>query len=195
MSDSRVSTIAKEIACPFSIVVDTREQRPYAFDSIYAGTSHRRSRVLVPTVRHAIPVGDYSIFGMPQVVIERKSKEDLYGSVGRRENFVGRLERMSDLAFALVVVEADYLDLIRNPPAFSKLRPRSLSRTLIAWSIRYPVRWQFIGGRAAAEQLTFRYLERFYLDHRQTGIQTDQGQPTQDQSIIDVTDTNASIAG
>ena len=160
---------APPIAAPFTICVDSREQRPYSFEGLTAGFVRGNPPVVVPTMRAGLPNGDYSLFGHPSVAIERKSKEDLYGSVARRANFVGRLERMSELCgynhgtglggYAAVVVEAEFLDLLAN------LHPRSMSRTLIAWSIRYPVRWWFCKGRAAGELITYRLIERFYIDY------------------------------
>lgn len=155
---------ATEITAPFTVVIDTREQIPYMFSGLKAGFVRNNPPVVVPTVRLGLPNGDYSLLGHPQVAIERKSRADLYGSVARRANFVSRLERMSELSFAAVVVEAEFLDVIRNPPSFSRLHPRSMSRTLIAWLVRYPVRWCFVEGREAGEILTYRLLERFYMD-------------------------------
>jgi len=154
------------VVCPFTVVVDSREQRPYEFRDIISGAFRRPVPVEVPTMRSSITVGDYSVFGLPGVVVERKSKEDLYGSVVRRSNFIGRLERMSELGYAAVVVEAELFDCIENPPSFSKFHPRSLSRTLFAWRQRYRVDWYFVPGRDAGERTTFRILERFWIDHR-----------------------------
>jgi ERCC4-type nuclease len=155
------------MTCPFTVVVDTREQSPYLFLGLTGGPRRRPLPLAVPTMRAGLPVGDYSILGYPQIVVERKSKEDLYGSVSRRSNFVGRLERMDELIYSAVVVEAEYLDCLGNPPRFAKLHPRSLSGTLIAWRQRYRgVDWYFVPGREAGERTTFRILERFWLDHR-----------------------------
>jgi ERCC4-type nuclease len=162
--------LQKVLRCPFTIITDSREQTPYTFKTLRGSAAQKHAPIIVETVRHGLQVGDYSIFGMPGVVVERKSKEDLYGSVVKRTNFEGRLARMAELSHSAVVVEADYLDLMSQPPRYSKLHPRSLSRTLIAWSIRYPVRWWFVGGRDAGEAITFRVLERFWLDNRDLGV-------------------------
>lgn len=164
------------ITAPFTVTVDTREQREYLFAGLRAGFIRGNPPVIVPTMRICLPNGDYSILGYPSVAIERKSKEDLYGSVVRRTNFIGRLERMSELCvrggYAAVVVEAEFLDLIANPARFSKLHPRSMSRTLIAWSIRYPVRFWFVKNRDAGEILTYRLLERYFMDRKANEIQS-----------------------
>jgi len=119
-------------------------------------------------MRYGLPVGDYSIFGLPQIAIERKSKADLYSSVVKRANFEGRLERMSnDRAFALVIVEAELLEILTKPPHHSQFSPKALARTIWAWQQRYRgVHWIFAPSREHAEAITFRHLERFYEDHK-----------------------------
>ena len=50
-----------------TVVVDTREQEPYSFDSDK-----------VSAVRKALPAGDYSLVGLEErVAVERKSLTDL----------------------------------------------------------------------------------------------------------------------
>ena len=156
------------IVCPFTVIVDTREQAGYSFTGLHEGTGPRRRQLIVPTIRAALDVADYSVLGLPQVLIERKSKSDLFGSVSRRANFEGRLARMSERQYAAVVVEASWHEILSDPPRHSKIHPRSLARTLIAWDCRYPVKWHLMPGRDAAEAMTFRLLERFYKDHRVT---------------------------
>ena len=56
---------------PATIVIDTREQEPYSFDSR-----------LVAAVRRALPAGDYSVEGMEErVAVERKSLDDFVSTV------------------------------------------------------------------------------------------------------------------
>ena len=59
-----------------AIIIDTREQLPYAFGSR-------------PVVRQALPAGDYSVVGFElAVAVERKTLEDFVHSVIRdRERF------------------------------------------------------------------------------------------------------------
>lgn len=157
-----VSIAVAPLTCPFTVVCDTREQDVYTFE----GMTDRHRPIAVPTMRATLTTGDYSIFGMPQIAIERKSKADLFGSVVRRENFKKRLERMGELSYSAVVVEAEISELLSNPPHFSKLKPKSLIRTIMAWSIRYPTRWWFLPNRDAGQGITYRLLERFWLDNR-----------------------------
>jgi ERCC4-type nuclease len=159
----------KTIKCPFTIAIDTREQLPYTFTEIYSDADRGRALIEVPTIRTGLPHGDYTILGLPQMVVERKSKEDLYSSISqRRDNFERRLALMQEeLRWACVIIEADWRDLLASPPAFSEFSPKSLNRTLIAWEQRFPrVHWRYAHSRVFAEQLTFRMLERWWRDHK-----------------------------
>jgi ERCC4-type nuclease len=56
-----------------TVVVDTREQEPYSFDSDK-----------VSAVRKALPAGDYSLVGLEErVAVERKSLTDFVSTVIR----------------------------------------------------------------------------------------------------------------
>jgi len=51
------------------VVIDTREQLPYEFED---------------SITRTLQTGDYSIFGYEdQVTVERKTKADAYGTIGR----------------------------------------------------------------------------------------------------------------
>lgn len=87
------------------IVVDTREQLPYAFDP---------ERVQV--VRRTLPAGDYSIEGFEnRVAIERKTLDDLVSTViHARERFGRELTELRAYDFACIVVEADFEDVLEH---------------------------------------------------------------------------------
>jgi ERCC4-type nuclease len=165
-ADTPIASLS--VTCPFTILADTREQDVYEFIGLTQGSGSRKRPLVVPVMRATLTTGDYSIFGYPSICIERKSKADLFGSVVRRKNFIGRLARMNELAYSAVVVEAELSTILRNPPPFTRLHPRSLVRTIIAWKVRFPrVHWDFLPGREAAEGWVFRTLERFYNDKQQ----------------------------
>ena len=96
----------------------------------------------VPTRTANLPVGDYSIFGLPFTVIERKSKDDLYSSMStraKRENFKARLAEMSSsYPWSAVVIESDWADILGNPPAFTEYRPKAVWRSVASWMQRWP---------------------------------------------------------
>jgi len=168
--------------CPFTIVVDSREQLPYAFTGMESG-ERDGALLTVPTVVRGLASGDYSIDGLEdRVAIERKSLDDLYGSVtwgrGRFENEICRLNwachkaSMELLpAFACVVIEATWPEIVNplehRPGWENRTAPRSVEGTIVAWSIRFPrVHWWAAGDRRHGEALTFEILGRFWKEQQ-----------------------------
>jgi ERCC4-type nuclease len=86
-----------------TVVVDTREQEPYGFDS-----------ESVASIRKALPAGDYSIEGFEtRVAVKRKSMADFVSTVIRgRKRFHKELEKLRHYDAACVVVEANYRDVL-----------------------------------------------------------------------------------
>lgn len=155
----------------FTIIIDTQERtrihRGYTFD------------IIVPkpnTIIHSMKTGDYSLSGYEdRITIERKSKADLYGSIGMgRDRFEREMARMSSFEFAAVVIEAEWGDIIKNPPTRSGLKPVSVLATVIAWMQRYNVHWITCPNRTFAEKTTYRLLDRWYRDE-ETGLHSKNG--------------------
>jgi ERCC4-type nuclease len=132
---------------PIRIVIDTREQRAYAFPN---------------AVVRSLRSGDYSIEGLEdRVAIERKTKSDAFNSLGRnRGRFEREVQRLAELRYAAIVIEASLADFLRAP-AFSQMSARAAARSLLAWSVRYrlPVFWA--GDRRHGRAVTMRLLEAF----------------------------------
>lgn len=164
--------------CPFKIVVDSREQLPYEFSGMEGPAGET---MVVPTVVNGLASGDYSIEGMEDwVAVERKSMEDLFGSVTwGRDRFEREIERLHDLAcpkesaagFAAVVVEATWPEIMApaeyRPGWENRTDPRSVEGTIVSWSIRYPrVHWWLCGDRRGAECRTFSILRKFWQEHQ-----------------------------
>lgn len=121
----------------------------------------------MPAVKvKALGTGDYSIEEFEdEVAIERKSVADLFHSFGKgRERFQREAERMKSLTYAAVVVEGDWLQILRNPPVLSQMSPKSILASAVAWEQRYGISFWMCPNRAFAERLTYRILERFYRD-------------------------------
>ena len=129
------------------IVIDTREQLPYEFDC--------------PTVVRMLDAGDYSVEGMEMdVVIERKTKADIYGSVtAGRERFEREMVRLYRVKYPALVIESDLQGLLEAPP-FSRVSPAVVVNTLVSWSIKYGVCVWLAGNRQLAQRLMFRLLEK-----------------------------------
>ena len=125
------------------IIIDTREQRPLCFSGL-----HIRGVPELRTERQKLNEGDYSIFGLKhKVFIERKSPQDLYGTLFQgRERFERELERVkaADYKYRYLVVEttpfgfASYMEYHRNMTQFN-----SAFSSLMTWAERYglKVRW------------------------------------------------------
>lgn len=164
----------KPLACPFAVAIDTREQAPYSFAEIQAGSDKSYRPIVVETVRMTLQQGDYSIVGHEShIAIERKSKADLFGTLSAgRDRFQRELQRLANcVQWSAVVVEAEWSDILNNPPEFSGLHPQSITGSVLAWMQRYPmIHWLFLPGRFEAEATCFRILDRFWKEqHRQTG--------------------------
>lgn len=156
----------KLIECPFHILVDSREQLPYTFREFKADAAKQFKPLLIEWEWAALSEGDYSIKGCEhEIVIERKSLADLFNSCGEgRERFEREHQRLRKYQKAAVVIEAEWSTIIQTPPEYTKLKPKSVVRTAMAWWIRYGVPWFTLPGRRAAEQFTFRLLEKFWKE-------------------------------
>src|SRR3972149_8021943 len=93
---------------PFTISIDTREQRPYEFARIIERVDGETVPVKVLTVVRTLTTGEYSNAGMEKdVSIERKcSIDELASCVGaERRRFEAELERLAAIPSAHLVLE------------------------------------------------------------------------------------------
>jgi len=140
----------------FTIIVDSREQMPYTFSGYPCSTKKK-----------GLPTGDYSLEEHEQeICIERKSKSDLYSSLGKgRSRFEREFIRMQDYSYKALVIEAALGDVL-TPPARSQMNPTSVFNTLISWSIRYGVHIFFADTRHLAEALIYQIFEKFIYNKK-----------------------------
>jgi ERCC4-type nuclease len=140
---------------PLAVVVDTREQAPYAFE-----------RFPVEIVRAGLPTGDYSLAGHEsRAAVERKSLDDLVGclTVGR-DRFERELERARSLACFCVVVETSMEDVARHRYT-SRMDPHAVLQSILAFQVRYCVPFVWAGSRRGGEYVTFWILQKFQREH------------------------------
>jgi ERCC4-type nuclease len=155
------------VVAPFTVIIDSREQAPYAFAGLRSDADAGRRPLLFRTVTRGLEAGDYSLEGFERLVaVERKSLSDLFATLGQaRARFVRELVRLDAYAFAAVVVEGTWEDVLARPPARSRLNPKTVFRSVVAWQQRLPrVHWWMCPSREFAEVTTFRMLERFWKD-------------------------------
>lgn len=150
--------------CPFTIVVDVNESLPFQFDGI---PGRNGSPLLIKTERlplYRYGLADYTIRGLEQgIQIERKG-DDLPSSLAqRRDEFEAEIHRLDQTCeFAAIVVEHEWSEILGDQHEHGA-SAKSIARTHQSWSIKYPrVHWMFCAGRAHAEVLTFRLLEKFW---------------------------------
>ena len=171
---------AAPVFVPFTVAVDTREQRPYAFNSLTADAKDGGGLLVVPFRSATLASGDYSLFASNDsnetlpVAVERKSPQDFFGTLGQhRERFERELDRLNQLSFAKVVVECEWSDIFADGGVEftlgvrSKLSPKTVWRSVLAWQQRFTrVHWDFVPGRLFGEATTLRTLERFWRERR-----------------------------
>lgn len=161
------------LVSPFVVVIDSREQLPYAFASIRADAVQDRAKLLVRSLVSCLPAGDYSIQGHEKsIAVERKSLADLFGTIGQeRDRFERELARLAEYPYAAVVIEAGWNDILFAPPDFSRLSPKTVFRSILAWQQRYPrVHWWPMPSRVIAEVTTYRILERWWKNASKKGL-------------------------
>jgi ERCC4-type nuclease len=134
------------------VVVDTREQEPYAFDP---------ERVTI--VRRALPAGDYSLEGHEvAVAVERKSIDDYVASVVRgRDRFVRELRILSGYDVACVVVEATLDDILARRYR-SGAHPNAVFGATLSIIIDRSVPVFFCGDRQIAQRFVEGLLCRYH---------------------------------
>ena len=132
------------------IIIDTREQKPYKLPNSITAT---------------LQTGDYSLKGFEdKITIERKTKTDAYGSLGKgRKRFEREFIRLSGFDYAAVIIECSAKNFIIKPK-YSRLNPKSAINTLVSWSIRYGVHVWFASDRKIGRFLTYRMLEKYWKE-------------------------------
>lgn len=155
------------VVSPFVVLRDSREKAPWGFTGINTDADLGHRSLLVRKEYCYLPTGDYSIEGAAdRIAIERKSIEDLFGTLGQhRDRFENELERLAAMEFAAVIVEADWRTILLHPPDRSRLNPKTVLRSVLAWQQRFKnVHWLMMGERRLAEVTCYRVLERFWKD-------------------------------
>lgn len=134
------------------IVVDSREQRPYLFDSRVASVE-----------RGALPAGDYSLKGFEdRIAIERKSLDDFVNTViYGRERFRAELDKLAAYEYAAIVIEASVEDLLAGRFQ-SKANPVALFAIWCSIVADRRIPAFFLSDRQTAQHAVQQILSRLY---------------------------------
>jgi hypothetical protein len=158
---------------PRTVLVDSREQRPFPFRGIPADVGQGGGNWTVPTEVVKLDAGDYSLDGYATAIaVERKSHADLVHTIGQeRDRFTRELERLNAMQIAFVVVEADWTAILNDPPPYSSLSAKTVFRSVLAWQQRFPrVHWWMCPGRDFAEVVTLRIFERWMKEQAENSF-------------------------
>jgi DNA excision repair protein ERCC-4 len=138
------------------IVIDSREQAPWSFGAAV----HVRVA--------ALPAGDYSIVGHEtEIAVERKSLDDLVGSVTRdNARFQRELNKLASYNYSAVVIEASEAD-VTSRRYYAKADPDSILSSVASLAIKHRVPFIFVGDRAHAVAWTWRHLHVYWWRARQ----------------------------
>lgn len=142
------------------IAIDTREQLPYHFTT--------------PTVKAALPTGDYSVAGLEHLVsIERKSLNDLIGCLcNGRTRFEKEPARGKALDYFAIVIECSLSDIAKGSYR-SRMTPAAAIQSLMAFSVRYHLPIFFVEPRSYGARITESLLLKYAkeLEKRYGAIQ------------------------
>lgn len=115
------------------VIIDTREQTPYPFTGF--------KNWIGATIERALPAGDYSVEGMEHLLaLERKSLADLIGSLmSGRQRFLRECERLAELTYKAILVEATYEEINTPYHAFTSAHPNAISGACDAIEARWGI--------------------------------------------------------
>jgi ERCC4-type nuclease len=155
--------------CPFTVLVDTREQAPWTFQQIVI----ERRLWTITRIASTLATGDYTIAGCEdRLCVERKSAADLVGSVtAGNARFRREHERMQVVVesggFACVIVEGSLSAICDelDADAGRKVTSESVLGAVASWPQRYRVPWFFAGDRRTAERLAFKIMLKWWKEH------------------------------
>jgi ERCC4-type nuclease len=140
--------LSRSSQAPATIIIDTREQEPYSFDSR-----------LVAAVRRALPAGDYSVAGLDAcVAVERKTLDDFVSTViHARKRFRDELRKLAGYRAACVVVEAGMSDVLLQRYR-GEAHPNAVLGNALSIILDFRVPVFFCGNRQAACHFVQAYL-------------------------------------
>ena len=129
-------------------------------------TDTREQKAFWPDGKRAtLRTGDYSVAGLADVVaVERKSGQDLLGSMGgnksiRRQRLLREFRRLSLMRFGAFVVECPAPGLY-TLPAWGRITPSHAIGSLISWQQEYRVTVYWAESVADARQWTRTWLRQ-----------------------------------
>lgn len=134
------------------ILIDSREQLPYEFPDM-------------TTEVVCLGAGDYSVKGLRDLAIERKSLPDFVGCCGQsRERFLRELKRLQSYRWRAIVIESSWAE-IRSGEWPGCITPQHVRGAILSWSIEFGIPIILAGNRSGG-QSTVRHMLVSVARHR-----------------------------
>lgn len=143
----------------YTIIVDTREQRPWNF-------AHRA------TSKTKLDTGDYSIVGMENIIaIERKQSVNEIATNIVETRFINVLKRLSSIKYRFILLEFGLDDILRYPIGSnmpkhlwdkSRIKPQFIMKHVLEWQMKYNIHVLFCGDADNAQKTAEFIFDRVY---------------------------------
>lgn len=149
----------------FHIIVDSREQHPWSFDTMEKSVSK-------------LDTGDYSLKGMEEVFcIERKGSVSEFANNITEKRFKDVVDRLSKIPHAFLLFEFDLEDVLIYPVGsnvpkrmWDKLRigPKFILKHINDLQILHNVKVLFCGDASNAETMALSLMRKIYVYYGQS---------------------------
>ena len=137
----------------FTIIVDTREQQPWAFEEYV--TAHKK-----------LDTGDYSIEGLEDILtIERKKSVSEIANNITESRFKDVIERLSKIKYSFILLEFNLEDILSYPNGSTlpkkiwtkvKITPQFIIKHIIELQLYHNIKILFCGSsNNAAKMATY----------------------------------------
>ena len=141
-----------------TVIIDTREQKPYSFENF--------SNWIAGIKSASLPTGDDSVIGYENVIsLERKTLNDIVASLmDGRSRFLREMERLSNFHYKCLCIEASRTE-IKSPYTFSnkvKAHPNGITGALDAISAKYGIQIHYGDNRQLSEEFAASWLSKCY---------------------------------
>jgi ERCC4-type nuclease len=147
----------------FTIIVDTREQKPWNFSNHV-------------TANHKLDTGDYSIEGLENILaIERKRNVAEFANNITEKRFKDVVDRLSKMPHSFILFEFD-LDKVMSFPIGSdipkkiwdkiRISPSFIIKNIIDLQIEHNINIIFCGNSANAEIIALAIMKKIYRERK-----------------------------
>jgi ERCC4-type nuclease len=143
----------------FTIIVDTREQQPWVFESY-------------TTANKKLDTGDYSIEGLEHLIcVERKKSASEFANNVVESRFKDVIMRMSSIKYAFLLLEFDLEDLLIYPVGSTvpkkmwdkiKISPAFLIKNILELEMSHNIKVFFCGNATNAAKLAEMILKKIH---------------------------------